>query len=129
MYCTTPSGTRYQTGSPAATRFRHSLDEMASAGISTRDTFPSGRPAPVSRCPGRVQPTKCARENSESTSCQVKMLASASAPVMKYRSVAGPLAARRSRSVSMVYVGPGRSMSTRLTLNRGLEAVAITVIR
>ena len=57
MYCTTPSGTRYQTGSPAATRARHSVDEMASAGISTRLTLSSGRPAPVSRCPGRVQPT------------------------------------------------------------------------
>ncbi len=29
----------------------------------------------------------------------------------------------------MVYVGPGRSISTRLTENRGFEAVAITVIR
>jgi hypothetical protein len=29
----------------------------------------------------------------------------------------------------MVYVGPPRSMSTRLTENRGLDAVAITVIR
>src|SRR5450756_3170360 len=52
MYWTTPSGTRYQTGSPAATRFRHSLLDIASAGISTRETFPSGSPAPVSRCPG-----------------------------------------------------------------------------
>ena len=32
-------------------------------------------------------------------------------------------------SVSAVYVGPPRSMSTRLTENRGLEAVATTVIR
>lgn len=102
MYCTTPSGTRYQTGSPAATRARHSLDEMASAGISTSETFPSGRPAPDSRCPGRVQPMKCARENSDSTSCQVIIFASASAPVMKYKSVSGPLASRRSRRVSMV---------------------------
>ena len=31
--------------------------------------------------------------------------------------------------MSIVYVGPGRSMSTRLTENRGLDAVAITVIR
>ena len=29
----------------------------------------------------------------------------------------------------MVYVGPSRSMSTRDTQNRGLAAVAITVIR
>ena len=34
-----------------------------------------------------------------------------------------------SRIVSIVYVGPARSMSTRLTQNRGLDAVAITVIR
>ena len=101
MYCTTPSGTRYQTGSPAATRLRHSLDEIASAGISTREIFPSGRPAPVSRCPGRVQPMKCARENSPSTSCHVSIFASASAPVMKYKSALA-LAARRSRSVSIV---------------------------
>ena len=33
MYCTTPSGTRYHTGSPACTRFRHSVDEIASAVI------------------------------------------------------------------------------------------------
>ena len=92
MYCTTPSGTRYQTGSPAATRLRHSLEEMASAGISTRDTLPSGSPAPVSRCPGLVQPTKCASENSSSTSCQVSIFASASAPVMKYSSASGPFA-------------------------------------
>ena len=29
----------------------------------------------------------------------------------------------------MVYVAPGRSMSTRLTVNRGLDAVAMTVMR
>jgi len=29
MYCTTPSGTRYQTGRSAATRSRQSLEEMA----------------------------------------------------------------------------------------------------
>ena len=29
----------------------------------------------------------------------------------------------------MVYVGPGRSMSTRLTVKRGLLAVAMTVMR
>src|ERR1700729_2409143 len=55
MYCTTPSGTRYQIGSPLATRARQPVDEMVSAGISIRLTFPSGRPVTVSRCPGRVQ--------------------------------------------------------------------------
>jgi hypothetical protein len=31
--------------------------------------------------------------------------------------------------VSTVYVTPARSTSTRLTVNRGFDAVAITVIR
>jgi hypothetical protein len=49
MYCTIPSGTRYQIGSPPATRCRHPVEEIASAGISTRLTLSSGRPRPVSR--------------------------------------------------------------------------------
>jgi len=129
MYCTMPSGTRYQIGSPLATRARHAVDEMVSAGTSIRLTFPSGRPSTLSRCPGRVTPTKCARLNSSSTSRQDMIRASASAPVMKNSRSAASREARRSRSVSMVYVGPGRSMSTRLTVNCGFEAVAITVIR
>ena len=48
---------------------------------------------------------------------------------MKNSSGSSRAAPRRSRSVSMVYVGPWRSMSTRLTVNRGFDAVAITVIR
>src|SRR6266568_741810 len=91
MYCTTPSGTRYQTGWPAPTRARHSVEEIDSAGISTRLTFPSGRPAPDSRCPGLVQPTKCARVNSSSAACQVRISASASAPVMKKNSSSAPV--------------------------------------
>lgn len=43
MYWTTPSGTRYQTGRPAATRARQSLDEIAMAGTSTVVTDPWGR--------------------------------------------------------------------------------------
>lgn len=43
MYCTTPSGTRYQTGIPAATRLRQSVDEIAIAGTSIRETAPAGR--------------------------------------------------------------------------------------
>jgi hypothetical protein len=39
------------------------------------------------------------------------------------------MAAWRSRRVSMVKVGPVRSMSTRDTQNLGLAAVAMTVIR
>ena len=57
------------------------------------------------------------------------MLSRASAPVMKNSSVSAPYTARRSRSVSVVKVGPGRSMSSRLTEKRGLDAVAITVMR
>ncbi len=44
MYWTMPSGTRYQIGSPSATRCRHPVEEIASAGISTRLTLSSGRP-------------------------------------------------------------------------------------
>ena len=43
MYCTTPSGTKYQTGLSATTRARHSLDEIAIAGTSTRVTESAGR--------------------------------------------------------------------------------------
>lgn len=53
---------------------------------------------------------------------------SASAPVMKYSSSVG-YTSRRSRRVSMVYVGPPLSISTRETVNCGFDAVAITVIR
>ena len=69
-----------------------------------------------------------AKVNNSSQPCQVKIEPSASAPVMKYNSASG-FCPRRSRNVSFVYVGPPRSMSTRLTENRGLDAVAITVIR
>src|SRR5699024_11581610 len=44
-YCTTPSGTKYQIGSPAATRSRQSVDEIASAGISTIVIRSLGRPS------------------------------------------------------------------------------------
>ena len=43
MYWTTPSGTRYQTGRPSATRVRQSVDEIAIAGTSTSVATPSGR--------------------------------------------------------------------------------------
>ena len=60
--------------------------------------------SPVNRrsTPGRVQPTKWARSKIESTSCQVRICASASAPVMKYMSTSSPRSTRRSRSVSAV---------------------------
>ncbi len=112
-------------------RARQSVDEIASAGISRMVTLSAGMPFSVERSsvkPGRVQPTKCARSNSSSASRQVKISPSASAPVMKYRSASGS-SLRRSRSVSIVYVGPCRSMSTRDTQKRGFDAVAMTVIR
>jgi hypothetical protein len=131
MYCTTPSGTRYQIGCPSACRSRQSVEEMASAGTSNIVTRSDGIAESVAGSmsePGRVQPTKCASSKSSSASRQLKMSVSASAPVMKKRSASGR-AARRSRRVSLVYVGPPRSMSTRLTVKRGFAAVAITVIR
>ena len=48
MYWTTPSGTRYQTGSPRSLRSRQSDDEIASAGISTRVIRSEGRLASMS---------------------------------------------------------------------------------
>ena len=47
MYWTTPSGTRYQTGSPRCLRSRQSVDEIASAGISTMVTRSDGMPSRV----------------------------------------------------------------------------------
>src|SRR4051812_12972625 len=131
MYWTTPSGTRYQTGSPRMWRLRQSVEEIARAGISTIVTRSVGIPSSTDGFivnPGRVHPTKCASSNNSSALRQVKMSLRASAPVMKYRS-ASDSSSWRSRSVSMVYVGPLRSMSTRETQNRGFEAVAMTVIR
>jgi hypothetical protein len=129
MYCTTPSGTRYQTGLPSATRRLQSVEEMDIAGTRTRLTVSAGRWASVSWKPGRVTPMKCARRNRSPYSFHDRILDSASAPVMKNNSASASYSLRRSRSVSTVYVGPSRSMSTRLTRNRGLDAVAITVIR
>ena len=62
---------------------RQAVEEIASAGISIRLTRPSGRPCGDSRCPGLVQPTKCAIVNSSSASRQDIIRVSASAPVMK----------------------------------------------
>src|SRR4051794_26932108 len=104
MYWTTPSGTRYQTGSPLAARARHSVEEMASAGISITVTRSVGRPVIVwssIRVPGLVQATKCASSNTLSASCQVRIWPSASAPVMKKRSEPGR-ASVISRRVSIV---------------------------
>ncbi|BAS17763.1 hypothetical protein AHiyo8_60660 [Arthrobacter sp. Hiyo8] len=77
---------------------------------------------------GLVTPTKCAKDQSSSTSFQDRICARASAPVMKNKSASGRCV-RRSRRVSIVKVGPGRSTSTRLTVKLGLEAVAMTVIK
>ena len=71
---------------------------------------------------------KWASSRNRSLSRQLRIWASASAPVMKNSSASGRCGLR-SVSVSIVYVGPPRSTSTRLTENRGLEAVAMTVMR
>ena len=73
----------------------------------------------VRGCPGRETATKWARFQTSSTSFHSRICATASAPVMKNRSASGR-ALRMSRRVSIVYVGPSRSMSTRLTVNRGI---------
>ena len=73
-------------GSPWAARVRQSVEEMVSAGISRTVTRSDGIPSSAagsSSYPGRVQPTNYASSNSLAASRQVKMSASASAPVMK----------------------------------------------
>ena len=52
MYCTTPSGTRYQTGIPAPTRSRQSVDEIAIAGTCTRLTVAGRQVVVEEREPG-----------------------------------------------------------------------------
>ena len=109
MYCTTPSGTRYQTGSPLWARARHSVDEIARAGISRIVTRSDGRPSSVDASigvPGLVQPTKWASSNTCAASCQVRIWASASAPVMKKNSEFG-LPLRRSRKALLPDDLPG----------------------
>ena len=103
MYWTTPSGTRYQTGSPAATRSRQSVEQIASAGTSTRLTASAGQVRRRrARSPGRVTPTKWASSNSSSASCQDRIWASASAPVMKNSSASGRCAAQVAQRVDRV---------------------------
>jgi hypothetical protein len=102
---------------------------MASAGTSSWVTAPSGKPSSATASyPGRLTPTKWASANSSSASRQVRICASASAPVMK-NSSASACCARSARKVSTVYVGPARSISSRLTEKRGFDAVAMTVMR
>ena len=52
MYWTTPSGTRYQTGSPARTRSRQSVELIAIAGTSWRVTPSGGQPVLGEHVPG-----------------------------------------------------------------------------
>ena len=49
MYWTTPSGTKYHTGKPRFTRLRQSVDDIASAGTSSKLTPAAGRPETLSR--------------------------------------------------------------------------------
>ena len=100
MYWTTPSGTRYQTGMPAADpvpavggadRQRGHLDQahraLGQVGVGAGGS------------PGRVTPTKWASSNSCSLSRQLTIWARASAPVMKNSSASGRW---RRRSVQRV---------------------------
>ena len=102
MYCTTPSGTRYQTGMPRATRSRQSVELIASAGTSTRLTAPSGRWWSARWYPGRVTPMKWASSNSRSLSRQPTICSSASAPVMKNSSASGRCALQVGERVDRV---------------------------
>ncbi len=130
MYWTTPSGTRYQTGWPAATRLRQSVDEIAIAGTWTRLTASRGRWSSERSKPGRVTPTKWASSNSSSELLPRQDLVERVGPGDEEQlRPSVRTACFSSRSVSTVYVGPSRSMSTRLTWKRGLDAVAMTVIR
>ena len=89
----------------SSTRERQSVDEIARAGTSSRVTLSGGRcemSSSVIGTPGLVTPTKCARSNSFSAPRQVRICRTASAPVMKNRSVSGPRSALRSRRVSTV---------------------------
>ena len=72
---------------------------------------------------------KCARANTFSGSFHWKISSIASAPVMKNSSTGCLALSRNAASVSVVYVGPSRSTSTRDTVKWGLDEVAMTVIR
>ena len=105
MYCTMPSGTRYQIGWRPVTRSRQSVDEMASAGTSINvirsgGKFGDGRRIQLD--PGPRTADEVGQFEQFRTSRQVRIWASASAPVMKNRSTSSPRSARRSRSVSTV---------------------------
>ena len=100
MYCTTPSGTRYHTGSPRPARSRHSVEEMASAGTSTRRdrVAPAGQGRRGCARPGaprRSAPARTARRRRR----QVRIWASASAPVMKNSSTSGRVGAQVAQGV------------------------------
>src|SRR4051812_7263990 len=58
MYCTTPSGTRYQTGSPPATRARQADEEIAIAGTPTGGAGLGGRGGPGRSEAGRGEAPK-----------------------------------------------------------------------
>ena len=106
---------------------------MASAGTSIRVIRSGGSSAIAgesSSTPGRVQPTKWASSNSFSHVPPGQDLGQrVGAGDEEQVDVLAALAAQIPQRVDRVRQVPGRSMSTRLTLNRGFEAVAITVIR
>ena len=132
MYWTTPSGTRYQTGSPrrgarAAVGGRDGeggdLDEgdpvLGDAGQRGGVHLVAG-PGAADEVrqleePLRVAPGEDVAER-VGAGDEVELGVGVLARAGRFR-------------VSIVYVGPSRSTSTRDTRNRGLAAVAITVIR
>ena len=119
-------------GRPAATRCRMSVDEIASAGIGITLTFGCSVGAPAWNSdrsyPGLVAAMKCASDSASSGSFHWKISSIASAPVMKNSSTS-PCCSRIAWSVSTVYVGPCRSISSRDTEKRGFADVAMTAIR
>ena len=108
MYCTTPSGTRYQTGWPAPTRSRQARrrDRHRRHLDQARPRRPAGGRRRA-RSPGRVTPTKCASSNIWSASFQDRIFSSASAPVMKNSSAFGPY---NSAQVAQRVDGVGRAV-------------------
>src|SRR6266511_469562 len=119
-------------GRPLDTRWRMSVEEMASAGMAITLTLGCSVGAPRSNAdrsyPGLVAVMKCAIDRASSGSFHWKISSMASAPVMKNSSTS-PRSSRRAWSVSTEYVGPSRSISRRDTEKRGLADVAMTAIR
>ncbi len=127
MYWTTPSGDEVPDRLAVPRRARQSVELIAIAAPPERDPLP-GQPLVGQLVPGPGDPDEV-RELPEVLGVLPREdLGEGVGAVMKNSSSSGR-SARMSRRVSIVNVGPGRSMSTLLTVKRGLEAVAMTVMR